>query len=54
MSLAEPSMPSSAMKSLLPVLVFLLGISSAEAQKADQPKKPAAAAKQDSPPLCAG
>ncbi|MFM2141604.1 MAG: hypothetical protein RLZZ476_148 [Verrucomicrobiota bacterium] len=33
------------MKSLLPVLVLLLGLSSAEAQKADKPKKPAAAAK---------
>ena len=33
------------MKSLLPVLVLLLGLSSAEAQKADKPKKAAAAAK---------
>lgn len=33
------------MKSLLPVLVLLLGLSSVEAQKADKPKKAAAAAK---------
>ena len=42
MSLVEP-LP--AMKSLLPVLVLLLGLSSVEAQKADKPKKAAAAAK---------
>jgi hypothetical protein len=42
MNLVEP-LP--AMKSLLPVLVLLLGLSSAEAQKADKPKKAAAAAK---------
>ena len=33
------------MKSILPVLVLLLGLSSVEAQKADKPKKAAAAAK---------
>ena len=33
------------MKSLLPILVLLLGLSSVEAQKADKPKKAAAAAK---------
>lgn len=42
MSLVEP-LP--AMKSLLPVFILLLGLSSVEAQKADKPKKAAAAAK---------
>ena len=42
MSLVEPL---HAMKIFLPVLVLLLGLSSAEAQKADKPKKAAAAAK---------
>jgi hypothetical protein len=47
MSLAEPL---TAMKSLLPVLVLLLGLSSAEAQKAPQPKKADAAAKMATKP----
>jgi hypothetical protein len=38
------------MKSLLPVLVLLLGLSSAEAQKADNPQKAAAAAKMSAKP----
>jgi hypothetical protein len=50
MSLAEPSMPSPAMKSLLPVLVLLLGLSSVEAQKADKPKKADAAPKMAAKP----
>ena len=41
----SPVEPLPAMKSLLPVFVLLLGLSSVEAQKADQPQKAAAAAK---------
>ena len=47
MSLAEPL---TAMKSLLPVLFLLLGLSSVEAQKADKPKKADAAAKMAAKP----
>ncbi len=47
MSLVEP-LPT--MKSLFPVLVLLLGLSPAEAQKADKPKKAAAAPKMAAKP----
>jgi len=41
----SPVEPLPAMRSLLPVFILLLGLSSVEAQKADQPQKAAAAAK---------